>query len=389
MAGALGTGGAAAQGGTGGGAVFVGKPEVSKVSCMRKCASRKRAQGGSTVKITGEELGDATGVVFMGSAGSSDDVKSKVRSGSETRIQARVPIGAVTGPVAVMTAGGAKSAASRSVAILPPPPPAPNAELTPAPGPQDPGAPQLETGTSRTRVFVGARRAVAFSYRVQASAPVGVQVQLVRATDGAAVKTWTPAPVEPGVVGTVTWNGSIGKLAAAQGRYSFRLTAAGQSGAVARSAQTANTERDAFDLYDHRFPIRGKHDYSLSAGRFGAGRGGHSHQGQDVFAKCGTPLVAARGGRIQYAGYHGAAGNYVVIDQTGTGEDQAYMHLAEPSPFRAGDRVFTGQRIGSVGDTGRASGCHLHFEMWSAPGWYQGGKPFDPLPSLRAWDAFS
>jgi murein DD-endopeptidase MepM/ murein hydrolase activator NlpD len=42
-----------------------------------------------------------------------------------------------------------------------------------------------------------------------------------------------------------------------------------------------------------------------------------------------------------------------------------------------------------VGDTGRASGCHLHFEEWTAPGWYAGGKPFDPLPDLRAWDAQS
>ena len=44
------------------------------------------------------------------------------------------------------------------------------------------------------------------------------------------------------------------------------------------------------------------------------------------------------------------------------------MHLAEPSPFQPGDRVYTGQRIGAVGDTGNARGCHLHFELWGAPG---------------------
>ncbi len=34
--------------------------------------------------------------------------------------------------------------------------------------------------------------------------------------------------------------------------------------------------------------------------------------------------------------------------------------------------------------TGRASTCHLHFELWTAPGWYEGGKPIDPLPLLKS-----
>ena len=46
-------------------------------------------------------------------------------------------------------------------------------------------------------------------------------------------------------------------------------------------------------------------------------------------AACGTPLVAARGGAVQYAGYEGSAGNYVVIDGRGTGLDFMYAHLAE------------------------------------------------------------
>jgi murein DD-endopeptidase MepM/ murein hydrolase activator NlpD len=368
---------------SGGGAVWVPKPVVKKVSCLRACASRHRAQGGSTLKITGDSLSAATRVIFHGSTGRSDDAESAVRPGSAHRLNAKVPVGAVTGPVSVVTGGGASSRRTRTIAILPAPPPVPNATLTPAPG-----APQLETGTSRTQVFIGARQAVSFSYRVS-SASSSVGVDLVRASDGAVVKTWPQPATQPGQVQTVVWTGALGRAAAAPGRYSFRLSAQGADGQVARSSQAGNTQRDAFDLYENVFPIRGKHSYGLSAGRFGAGRSGHTHQGQDTFAKCGTRLVAARGGKVKYAGYQSLAGYYLVIDGSVTGLDYVYMHLAEPSPFRTGDRVYTGQRIGSVGDTGDAQGCHLHFELWSAPGWYSGGRPFDPLPSLKAWDGWS
>ena len=108
---------------------------------------------------------------------------------------------------------------------------------------------------------------------------------------------------------------------------------------------------------------------------FGAGRSGHSHQGQDVFAKCGTPLVAARAGKVKFSGFHAAAGYYVVINGKGTGVDYAYMHLRQRAAVQVGDSVYTGQDLGEVGETGNAVGCHLHFEEWSAPGWYDGGRP--------------
>jgi murein DD-endopeptidase MepM/ murein hydrolase activator NlpD len=109
----------------------------------------------------------------------------------------------------------------------------------------------------------------------------------------------------------------------------------------------------------------------------------------DVFARCGAPLVAARGGTVKIVKFHARAGNYLVIDEAGSGVDSVYMHLRDPALPAKGDRVHTGDPIGYVGDTGRASGCHLHFELWSAPGWYTGGSPFDPLPALKDWDAFS
>ena len=133
------------------------------------------------------------------------------------------------------------------------------------------------------------------------------------------------------------------------------------------------------------FPIAGPHDLGRTATNgFGGGRG---HSGQDMFAPCGTPVVAAQGGRVRKAEYHPVGGNFIVVTEERTGLDAVYMHLAHPPRLRQGEKVETDQRIGSVGATGNAWGCHLHFELWTAPGWYAGGQPFDPLPRLQRWDS--
>jgi murein DD-endopeptidase MepM/ murein hydrolase activator NlpD len=379
----------AQSGGSGGGTMYIATPKVSKVTCLRKCASKQRARGGSVLKVAGSELAGVNQLTFLGSFGSRDDVAVRVRAGSNSRVQAGVPLGAVTGPIQLTTAAGGRSAPSKPVLILPPLPPEPNPELSPVPGPRVAGAPEIETGTSRTKAYVDARPGVKFSFRLSGASPAALKVELVSGADGSVLKTWTPQAVAPDQVQSISWNGRIGRAAARPGRYSFRLTAASADGSEARSSQTGDVQRDAFDLYDHIFPVRGAHDFGGPGARFGSGRAGHSHQGHDVFAKCGTRMVAARGGRVKFKQYHSAAGHYIVIDGDGTDVDYAYMHLDQPSPFSAGDRVYTGQTIGAVGDSGNARGCHLHFELWSAPGWYDGGKPFDPLPSLQAWDSWS
>ena len=380
---------AAAAQSSGGGTTYVATPKVSKVTCLRSCASKQRARGGSVLKITGTALASVDQMIYLGSYGRSDDVSVKVRPGSDQRISARVPIGAVTGPISLSTPAGGRSAPTKPVLILPPLPPEPNAELSPVPGPSANGAPRLETGTSRTKAFVGARPGVTFSFRLSGASASALKVELVSAGDGVVVKTWTPQEVPPDQVQSISWSGRLGRAAATPGRYSFRLTAASADGAEAHSSQSGDVGRDSFDLYDNLFPVRGRHDYGGTGAHFGAGRAGHSHQGQDVMAKCGTRMVAARGGRIKFKQYHAAAGHYIVIDGDGTDLDYVYMHLDQPSPFGEGDRVYTGQTIGAVGDSGNARGCHLHFEHWGAPGWYDCGKPFDPFPSLQAWDSWS
>jgi murein DD-endopeptidase MepM/ murein hydrolase activator NlpD len=131
---------------------------------------------------------------------------------------------------------------------------------------------------------------------------------------------------------------------------------------------------------DGVFPVRGHHTYGDG---IGAGR---DHQGQDIMAKCGKPVVAAQPGRVEIVDYQSAAGNYVVIDGVGKATDNAYMHLAGRPAVRKREVVEAGEQIGVVGQTGNASACHLHFEMWSAPGYYSGGSVIDPLPYLKRWD---
>ena len=131
---------------------------------------------------------------------------------------------------------------------------------------------------------------------------------------------------------------------------------------------------------DGVFPLPRGH-YSYGDG-LGAGRG---HEGQDIMSKCGKPIVSAQPGRVQMNKRQSAAGNYIVIDGKGKDKDLAYMHMKKKSKLKVGEKVDMGEEIGKVGDTGDATACHLHFEMWSNPGWYEGGHPVNPKPSLKKW----
>ena len=72
-----------------------------------------------------------------------------------------------------------------------------------------------------------------------------------------------------------------------------------------------------------------------------------------------------------------------------TGKDYVYMHMEQRGRAKEGSRVRTGDVIGYESDTGDAQGCHLHFELWSAPGWYEGGHVLNPTRPLKKWDKYS
>jgi murein DD-endopeptidase MepM/ murein hydrolase activator NlpD len=129
------------------------------------------------------------------------------------------------------------------------------------------------------------------------------------------------------------------------------------------------------------FPVRGHVDWGEADARFGAWRSGHMHEGQDVFAPAGTPLLAIRDGRVVETGNDGGRGNYVAMWSRSVRHTFVYLHMLHPSHVSVGEHVHTGQRVGAVGCTGSCWGNHLHLELRSGKG--TTGRPFDPLPLLR------
>jgi murein DD-endopeptidase MepM/ murein hydrolase activator NlpD len=128
------------------------------------------------------------------------------------------------------------------------------------------------------------------------------------------------------------------------------------------------------------FPVRGVVDFGEADARFGAWRGGHRHEGQDVFADAGTPIASIQAGRVVERGDDGGRGNYVAIWAPGTDRTFVYLHMRAPTRHDLGDHVDAGARVGAVGCTGSCWGDHLHVEMRVGRG--TTGKPLDPLPLL-------
>ena len=345
------------------------------------CVDSHRAAAGATLRISGRNLSAAALVVFYGARGPRDDVTAPATPATATRAVTSVPAGAASGPVALIDLAGKRSRRWAGLMVE---------GLQPALGTVRPaGAPQpVEAALSDPRkLFYGGPQRAVFTYRALGTEPMELQVNLVRLTDNALVRSWRPPAVAPGTLNRVRWTGSLKGRVPRVGKYAFVLSAGGAAAATVRAAAAAPT--DSVTVYDHMFPVQGAHDFGSGGTAFGAGRTGHSHQGQDIIAGCGAPLVAARGGKVKFAGFHAAAGYYVVIDGAGTGSDYVYMHLRDKADVQVGDPVHTGQELGTVGDSGNARGCNLHFEQWTSPGWYDGGKPIDPLPDLKRWDRTS
>lgn len=117
------------------------------------------------------------------------------------------------------------------------------------------------------------------------------------------------------------------------------------------------------------YPVRG----ARLSSRYGA-RWGRKHLGIDLAISKGTPITAADGGTVTFAGYKDSYGYLVIIDH-GNGKETYYAHCSKLLVSR-GAKVYKGQTIAKVGSTGNSTGSHLHFEV------HVNGVPKNPLSYL-------
>ena len=133
-----------------------------------------------------------------------------------------------------------------------------------------------------------------------------------------------------------------------------------------------NLYRIAAEKLPFGFPVRGT--YRSTSG-FGP-RWGRMHEGHDWAGARGTAIHATGDGVVTFAGRQGGYGNMIKIRHD-FGFETRYAHL---SRFRVqvGQRVSRGDRIGDMGNTGRSTGTHLHYEV------RVGGKAINPMKYIKA-----
>ena len=118
------------------------------------------------------------------------------------------------------------------------------------------------------------------------------------------------------------------------------------------------------------WPVVGGNNYISQRFHYG-------HYGVDIAATYGTKVAAAAKGTVTFAGWKNNGGGYQVWISHGSGLFTTYNHMSAVT-VSAGQSVDRGQQVGRVGQSGNATGPHLHFEVWKGPIW-NGGYRVNPL----------
>ena len=135
---------------------------------------------------------------------------------------------------------------------------------------------------------------------------------------------------------------------------------------------TLNAHRMAAEQMPFSFPVLGAYRFTSGFGP----RNGRMHNGSDFAGSTGTPIAATADGIVTFAGRQSGYGLMVQV-QHAFGMRTRYAHLSRIR-VSEGDRVSRGDRIGDMGNTGRSTGTHLHYEV------HQNGTPINPMIFIRA-----
>lgn len=144
-------------------------------------------------------------------------------------------------------------------------------------------------------------------------------------------------------------------------------------GSRSTPARDLRPTRDVVAVASRSRPVLARPLAGPITSRFGP-RWGRMHCGIDIAAPVGTPVGAAAAGMVKRVAWVGGYGYTVEIDHGG-GVATFYAHLSR-ALVRPGQHVEKGEAVGRVGETGRVTGPHLHFEL------RLDGEPVDPLPYL-------
>lgn len=147
-----------------------------------------------------------------------------------------------------------------------------------------------------------------------------------------------------------------------------------RAGRILSDLDRMNLYRIAIERVPLALPVDGSFRYTSGFGQ----RWGRMHEGVDMAGPVGTPIVAPADGTVIHAGWSSGYGNLIKI-QHDFGIETRYAHLSEIH-VSVGDRVSAGELIGDMGNTGRSTGPHLHYEIRI------GGEAINPMIYIGAGD---
>lgn len=141
---------------------------------------------------------------------------------------------------------------------------------------------------------------------------------------------------------------------------------------IMQSLDEMNLYRLAVDKIPFYHPVQSSHRFTSGFGK----RWGRRHEGADFAAAHGTPIYATADGTIVHAGWSSGYGRLIKIKHA-FGIETRYGHLSKIR-VKVGQKVSRGERIGDMGNTGRSTGTHLHYEIRN------NGKAVNPMNYLKA-----